>query len=90
MTNAHRNCPTQPANSIDQSKKGHPVESIDAQWPSLLAEVIEHATVGIFITDANGVIRYANQHHCEQSGYDLEEIIGQNPKMFRLVRRICG
>jgi len=83
MTNDHRNSPTQPANSIDQSKEEHPIESIDAQWPSLLTEVIEHATVGVFITDANGVILYANQHYCRQSGYDLEEIIGQNPRMFQ-------
>lgn len=81
MTNDHRKNLSQPADSIDRSKNGPSAESIDAQWPSLLTEVIEHATVGVFITDANGVILYANRHHCEQSGYDLEEIIGQNPKM---------
>ena len=48
-----------------------------------LATVLHQASESIFITDLHGDIVYANPH-CEiTTGYKVEEILGQNPRLFK-------
>jgi PAS domain S-box-containing protein len=47
----------------------------------LFVKAISQSPVGIFITDPSGIISYANNRFCELSGYSLEEILGNNPRM---------
>jgi diguanylate cyclase (GGDEF)-like protein/PAS domain S-box-containing protein len=45
---------------------------------------VEHSPNLIVITDSNGVIEYVNQKITETTGYLAEEVLGCNPKVFKL------
>ncbi len=47
-----------------------------------LSSALEQTADLILITDKNGTIEYANQAVVSTTGYQMEEIIGQNPKIF--------
>jgi PAS domain S-box-containing protein len=49
----------------------------------LLYNVIEQSREWIVITDVNGKILYTSPYVCELSGYKMEEILGQNPRIFK-------
>lgn len=49
----------------------------------LAANVFSHAREGIMITDENGIITDANAAFCEMTGYRLDEMMGQNPRLFK-------
>jgi diguanylate cyclase (GGDEF)-like protein/PAS domain S-box-containing protein len=49
----------------------------------LLTEAIEKSHEWALITDKNGNILYVNQAVCEISYYSREELIGQNPRIFK-------
>lgn len=44
---------------------------------------VEQSPVSIFITDLNAKIEYANQTCCELTGFELSELIGNEPTLFR-------
>lgn len=46
-------------------------------------EIIDHATQGIFVTDLNGNIKKINPAFTEVTGFSEDEVIGQNPRMFK-------
>ncbi len=46
-----------------------------------LAMVFTHAREGVSITDVNGTILKVNDAFCRLSGYEREELIGQNPRI---------
>lgn len=46
-------------------------------------KAIQHAGHGIFITDTDGTIEYANPAVEELTGYDREEVIGENPRIWK-------
>lgn len=46
-------------------------------------KAIEHAGHGIFITDREGTIKYANPAVEPLTGYDREEVIGENPRIWK-------
>jgi len=48
-----------------------------------LATAVEKAHESIVITDAEGVIQYANPFFERVSGYTKEELIGQNPRVLK-------
>ena len=48
-----------------------------------LSAVIEQSPVGILITDLSGNIEYANPTLLKNSGYSLNEMIGENPRIFK-------
>lgn len=48
-----------------------------------LTQAIEQSPVSIFITDQKGNIEYVNQKFTKITGYDLEEIIGKNPRVIK-------
>lgn len=55
--------------------------------PSLAADhlfrlMVEQNTMGITLTDRNGIIIYANPRQLDASGYTLDEVVGQNPRIF--------
>lgn len=48
-----------------------------------LSRGVEQAPVSIMITDTSGTIGYANTKIMETTGYEIEELIGQNPNLFK-------
>lgn len=44
---------------------------------------VEQSPVAIFITDLNAKIEYANKTCCELTGFQLHELIGNEPSLFR-------
>ncbi|MFW5961527.1 MAG: SpoIIE family protein phosphatase [bacterium] len=49
----------------------------------LLLLAIEQSPASIMITDVKGNIEYVNPHFCSLTGYKREEIIGENPRIFK-------
>jgi diguanylate cyclase (GGDEF)-like protein/PAS domain S-box-containing protein len=54
---------------------------------ALMTSVFSHAHEGIMITDATGGIIEVNAMFCRVTGYEREEIIGQNPRFLRSGRQ---
>jgi len=48
-----------------------------------LSQVVEQSPVYIVITDPDGTIEYANASLLEKTGYSIDEIIGQNPRILK-------
>ncbi|MEW6502121.1 MAG: PAS domain S-box protein [Thermodesulfobacteriota bacterium] len=48
-----------------------------------LHTAIEHSPLSIVITDPEGRIEYANPFFCASTGYALDEVIGQNPRVLK-------
>lgn len=60
------------------------VERLDALKVSLLLEeAVEKSSDVVLITDERGNIEYVNDRLCEITGYTKEELIGQNPRIFK-------
>ena len=49
----------------------------------LLAQAVEQTASSIVITDPTGAMQYVNRKFCETTGYELEEVIGQNPRILK-------
>ena len=49
----------------------------------MLHQAVEQASSSIVITDPEGTIVYVNPRYCEQTGYSVEESLGQNPRMLK-------
>jgi two-component system, NtrC family, sensor kinase len=48
-----------------------------------LSHAVEQSPVSVIITDLNGNIEYVNKKFVEVTGYGLEEVIGQNPRILK-------
>ncbi len=48
-----------------------------------LSKVIEQIDDIVTITDQRGIITYVNQAFCDHTGYEREEVIGQNPRIIK-------
>jgi|GEM_PF-586925 len=48
-----------------------------------LSQVVQQSPVSIVITNLDGKIEYANPSACKTTGYSLEELIGQNPRVLK-------
>lgn len=46
-------------------------------------EILDHSTQGIFVTDLNGNIEKVNPAFTQLTGFTKEEVIGQNPRIFK-------
>lgn len=49
--------------------------------PTLFFTIVEDAPVAISLTDSNASIVYANRAFCRQTGYSLDQLRGQNPRL---------
>lgn len=49
----------------------------------ILVRAVEQSPVSIIVTDAQGVIEYANPKFCQTTGYTLEEVLGQTPRILK-------
>ena len=47
-----------------------------------LSRAVEQSPNSVIITDINGIMEYANSATSKLTGYTMEEIIGQNPRIF--------
>lgn len=45
--------------------------------------ITDTTPMGIVITNTDGIIEYANKNICEQTGYSLEELVGQKTSIFK-------
>ena len=50
---------------------------------TLLSKAIDQASESIVVTDTESTILYANPSAVRTSGYALDEMLGQNPRMFQ-------
>ncbi len=50
---------------------------------SLITRIVENATEGILITDANGIIQVVNPAFEKSTGYTAREAIGHTPALFK-------
>jgi len=57
------------------------IDGPPAQRYRTFRRAVENAGVGILITDADGIIEYANPAFLEQSGYDRDAVIGRTPNL---------
>jgi PAS domain S-box-containing protein len=57
------------------------VKSLNDQ--ALLTKAIDQASESILITDPTGIILYANPSSVRTSGYELEELVGENPRILQ-------
>ncbi|MEI6823167.1 MAG: PAS domain S-box protein [Bacteroidota bacterium] len=48
-----------------------------------LSQAVEQSPVSIVITNIDGDIVYANPKACETTGYNLDELIGKNPRVLK-------
>ncbi len=62
---------------------GVSLESASRQeWLALFDTALAGVSNAVFITDANAVILWANQSFAELSGYPINALLGQNPRLF--------
>ncbi|ASB48343.1 PAS domain S-box protein [Alkalitalea saponilacus] len=50
---------------------------------NMLSVATSQSPATIVITDANGNIQYVNAKFCELTGYTVDEVIGQNPRILK-------
>jgi two-component system cell cycle sensor histidine kinase/response regulator CckA len=48
-----------------------------------LSYAVEQSPLSIVITDQHGNIEYANPHFTQLTGYDLNELLGENPRILK-------
>lgn len=48
-----------------------------------LSNAVEQSPASIVITNTNGEIEYVNPIFCKVTGYDLKELIGENPRILK-------
>ena len=47
------------------------------------SRAVEQSSSMIFITDKDGAIEYANRRFTDMTGYTVEELVGQNPRILK-------
>jgi PAS domain S-box-containing protein len=48
-----------------------------------LSLIVEQSSISIIVTSLSGQIQYVNPKFCELSQYSFDELIGQNPRIFK-------
>lgn len=56
---------------------------VTTQRERLLMHALEYSPATIIVTDAEGKVVYANPKFVETTGYAIEEVIGQNPRILK-------
>ncbi len=56
---------------------------LTAEKLNKLSQAIEQSPISVMITDLEGTIEYVNPQLCNITGYKEEELIGQNPRIFK-------
>ncbi len=49
----------------------------------LLSNALEHSPSMVLITDTAGTIEYVNRKFCEMTGFDVNEAVGQTPRIIK-------
>ena len=48
-----------------------------------LSQAVEQSAISVLITDTDGIIEYVNPKFIQMTGYDREDLIGQNPRILK-------
>jgi len=67
---------------LTATRKGEGRKAMEARL-RILVKAVEQSPVSIIVTDAQGVIEYANPKFCQTTGYTLEEVLGQTPRILK-------
>ncbi len=59
------------------------VEKKNMQEIFKLSEALQQSPIGMLITDLDNNIEFVNSYLCELTGYNEEELIGKNPRVFK-------
>jgi len=49
----------------------------------VLSQAVDQSNVAVMVTDINGSIEYVNQKFLQLTGYEREELMGQNPRILK-------
>jgi diguanylate cyclase (GGDEF)-like protein/PAS domain S-box-containing protein len=49
----------------------------------ILVKAVEQSPVSIIVTDSQGIIEYVNPKFCRVTGYTMEEVLGQTPRILK-------
>jgi len=64
--------------AADRRRRRHAEEQV-----RVLSEAVEQSPVAVIITDTAGAITYVNPCFCTKSGFERDEVIGQNPRIVK-------
>jgi diguanylate cyclase (GGDEF)-like protein/PAS domain S-box-containing protein len=70
-------------NLIDDLEEEVGSHKLTAENLNKLSQAIEQSPVSIMMTDLDGNIEYVNPKLCKITGYEAEELIGENPRIFK-------
>ncbi len=59
------------------------IQKMQTEELTKLSLAIEKSLIGVLITDTNGTIEYVNPKLCEITGYNQDELIGNNPRVLK-------
>lgn len=74
------------ARSTGRPEGPHPTLVHAVQSPAaraVLARAVDQSAETVLLTDADNRIIYANDAMCRSSGYDVDQVLGRDPSMFR-------
>ncbi len=67
--------------ATDEGAVGVLREDDDGLTARTFRDAVEHAGHAIYVTDVDGTIEYVNPAFTEITGYELEEVVGRNPRV---------
>jgi len=68
--------------SLGPGKAGEERHVIESRL-RILVKAVEQSPVSIIVTDNQGLIEYVNPKFCKVTGYSLEEVLGQTPRILK-------
>jgi diguanylate cyclase (GGDEF)-like protein/PAS domain S-box-containing protein len=75
-----------PGNSSDTSMSGgnlSPNERVREEKLRLYRKIMDTTSEGVIVTGMNGKIREVNSAFCAMTGYEFEELLGENPRLLK-------
>lgn len=72
--------------TVEQAVRHHRLEQSQKKSENrikMLFHAVEQSSTSVMITEPNGVIEYVNPKFIAVTGYELDEVIGKNPKILK-------
>jgi diguanylate cyclase (GGDEF)-like protein/PAS domain S-box-containing protein len=68
--------------SSSLSARGEDPRAVESRL-RIMVRAVEQSPVSIIVTDSRGHIEYVNPKFCQVTGYTLEEVLGQTPRILK-------